>query len=385
MQVLFFFPWMHFLEPVQVGCIRLTPYFRGASPGAFHGVRQAVLDNILAAYGEHNHFYVGIGDHSIATVREALLISWSDDVDGLEVPEEQIDIRRKQTNYIGFSALAKRKFCTSSEYTNADHFTVVAQPFRPESSDGVAIFTRRRDGSCSQYLGLEQGPRIIRPFHIQDKSQLIFDSSLAEALLALAPGDLKDRIDESIAIFLLANTDDPAMNERSEVVLTRIAFDLLLGSKHTVEDFMKRLLTHFEGDLPSPPLWSKGPFTEDVWRDRWYKPEKPNKPGNKVSRPLEAWALDFAGARNDAAHGSKAAYRPPVWTNKYHLLYASWLFPLMVKKLLEGAGSYQMTDQDKLWRRHCERFIGPDLLQHTDESKRDFWWAKIERTIRPSM
>ena len=359
-----FLPWVVLNEPLEIAHITLEPYdLELGLPESFHGVPLAKIEQILSCYGNYVHF----SDSSVEAVKRATLISWADDVDGLPLSRLQITKRLDEASYIACAAISARRFGNNYlAYTNSAAYLVVVQPFEKGRADMITVSSRRRGGGGLHYMSAENGPRFIRPFHVTSLTQICvngevipsnFDVGLAEALLQLSDDHpAKSRIDDSIQFFLQANTDDPTMTTRIELVLLRTAFDQLLDSEHDRKGFIGAISKHFKADLPSDPVWASGPYGEAVWKK--YK----EKERNPAGRPLEAWCHDFTEARNAAAH-AKVGKDAPVWPDEYNLLFGSWLFPLVLKSVLAEAGVYRLTDLDRAYRSRCEEFIGPDLLQ----------------------
>jgi hypothetical protein len=204
---------------------------------------------------------------------------------------------------------------------------------------------------------------------------LEIDEALARALLELPLGDLKSRIDEAIAAFLRANNDSSTMLPHAELVLMRSAFETLLGASHRSNDLRRKFAEHFTGELPNPPVWGNGVYTEACWQERW----------SESTRPLDAWARDLCDARNSAAHGARANGQSSIWQSQNHLLFSAWLFPLMVKKVLVDAGLYQLSDEDLAARKGCEAFLAHDPLGRIHEDSDERWWNRVESEISLSL
>lgn len=370
MATLLFFPWVSTHAPLKLGELSLIPYTRAQAPGELYGVSQETIDAILGNYGDAAF---PPEPNAFAHVRHATLVTWADDTDGLTLSEDQVFDRLGQARYVAFSALAQRRFCSHNNYCNADGYEVVAQGFMAERPGSISITTRRRDGSTQHLISRTSSPRFIRPDHVDSRLTLAVDEALVCALLSLPSGDLKRRIDEAIDVFLLANTDSPAMQERAEMVLMRVAFETLLDATHRTSDLRARFAVHFENELPAPPKWGNGVLTEERWRQRW--------PNDDIARPLDAWVEDFCDARNSAAHGPRGAREPSLWQRHNHLLFGSWLFPLMIKKALADEGLYQLSDEDKAARQGCESFLAHDLLSRPSEDANECWWNRVEGDI----
>jgi hypothetical protein len=372
MSVLFFFPWVASRDVLHLGELSLIPYERGQLPGALHGVSQEIIDTVLRSYGD---VAFTSPPNAFTSIRQATLLTWAADAEGLELPENQIFERLKQARYIAFSALAQRRFCSHGGYCNADGYEVMAQSFAAERPGSISITTRRRDGFTQTYISRTSSPRFLRPEHVDSRLHIGIDEALARALLELPLSDLKCQIDEAIAAFLRANTDASTMLPHAELVLMRSAFETLLGASHRANDLRRKFSEHFTGDLPNPPVWGNGIYTEACWQERW----------PQSTRPLDAWVRDLCDARNSAAHGVRTNGQPPIWQSHNHLLFSSWLFPLMVKKVLVDAGLYQLSDEDAAARKGCEAFLAHDLLSPIDEDSDERWWNRIDSEISYSL
>lgn len=369
MAVLFFLPWVAIDQEVAVGNLRFTPYVRGEEPGELNGIPQTDIDAVLGSYGNQTFFP---NAETSSHVTQATILTWQDDVAGLEVPEEAIGPRLEQARYVTFAAIANRRLCANFGYCNTDGYQVIAQRFQADTPGATALRTRRRDGHGTHYVGAAPLPRFIRPHHVDGHLSFDVDIGLLQALLELTDCDFKSRLDEAIDLYIRANTDSPTMLERSEMVLMKIAFETTLEASHDAPNLRQRFNDHFCNDLPATPIWSAGSIDETVWRRKWSRRE---------NRPLDAWVLDFCAVRNASAHGHQGTHSPPVWRPHNHLLFSSWLFPLVVKKLLAIEGYYALTDEDLAARQGLEMFLGHDLLAYCDAEEHDLWWSRVERDL----
>lgn len=370
MTVLFFLPWVSTDESMDFGVLRLIPYQRGEAPGQLDGVTQETLDTILGSYGDRAF---GRTPNPFCHLQRATLISWEGVTIHQDLTDDEVYALLEKSRYIAFSALAQRRFGTYTGYCNADGYEVVAQRFEAENPRAISVRTRRRDGFTDHLINRSLTPRFIRPEQVDSRLAMDLDAALLAALINLPEGDLKTRIDEAIDVFLRANTDSSAVPERTEVVLLRVAYETLLGSTHHANELQRLFNEHFADELPTPPQWGTGPIDERQWRSRW--------PAN-VARPLDAWIQDLCNARNAAAHGPRGARDASVWHRRNHLLFGSWLFPLMVKKLLQDEDIYHLCDQDIASRQGLEAFFAYDLLSRKNEEPEELWWNYVERQIQ---
>lgn len=366
MAVVFFLPWVSITEELRIADLRLIPYERGRLPGEFLGIPQEAFDGVLGNYGDR-----GLGSLPSRPIQQAAVIIWDEDTPGLEASDEQIQQRLVQCSYLAFSALVSRSLCSPFDYYNADTLQVVAQRFDVASPAHSCMTTRRRDGRTQNMLAGSGGLKFIRPYHIDNRARISLDTPLLEALLNLPEGQLKERIDEAIVSFLRANTDAPSLDERSELILMRVAMDTLLDVSHDKSAFRRGINEHFD-ELPNPPIWHRGSLDESWWRKHWDK---------HVDRPLDAWVHDFCAARNAAAHGPANGEKGSIWPRHNHLIFIAWLLPLIVKKLLVQARLYEFSAEDKVARAGFEVFLAYDLLAATDEDENKVWWQMAESAL----
>lgn len=184
---------------------------------------------------------------------------------------------------------------------------------------------------------------------------------------------LQEMLSSAISVFNRANTDADAFPYVSEITLLRVAFETLLGAGHKTKTIRVELNKHFASELPSLISWTQGKYSESVWRATYTK---------DVQRPLDAWLQDFCAVRNRGAHGTNNGnvHPVPIWSINNHLLFSSWLFPLIVKKVLSDAGYYQLSELDKECRASFEDFFAYDIL--TQDAKGQFYWSVVDDKLR---
>lgn len=370
MSVLYFLPWVTAAEEIAVGNLRLVPYERGVQPQIHEDIFLADIDSILGNYGNRTHSE----KYLPSSVQKATLLAWNNA--SCHPTDEDIQANLQVGQQLTFCALAKRRFNTNLGYCNADGYQVHAQCFQAGHGSSTLVTTRRRDGGTLQGLsGKTVIPFFLRPLHVDPLIHFDIDKNLFDALQRIDDPELKEKLSSSIEMFVLTNTDSPSVPERAELVLLRGAFEKALETGYREKDLVRGFTDHFESDLPLPAIWYEGEFEESVWRNRWSCGDI------KITRPLIAWVRDFCAARNDAAHGSsKSKYSPPLWSTKNHLFFGSWLFPLVIKKILATSSAYQLTEKDALYRQGCEKFLAHNLLAW-DEEKGESEWSKVESKL----
>jgi hypothetical protein len=372
MSALFFMPWIESIDPMaDFGDFRLIAYEREAHPGAALGYDQDVVDTVIGNYGDRK---LTSPEGHPRPVQRATIIQWVADTPATVLTDEDVQRRMTICEWLKFACLSRREFAGRASYCNSDDLTVIGQPFDLSRPGGVAITTRRRDGRGMHYMhAIGDAPLFPRPPHAH-ANRVELDVPLMHALLRLEDDELSSRLTEAIRLFIRANSDSPAVDPASELTSMRSAFDELLSVGHLGDELRKAFLAHFSGELADPPKWFDGSLDQAKWSARW----------PKATRPLDAWVRDFCAARNQAAHGRDPAKSRPdtLWSIHNHLLFASWLFPLVVKKVLADAGVYALSDTDRDARSAVEMFFAHDILAETAPDSGKLWWSEVEDAIR---
>lgn len=354
-----------------MGEVRLVPFEREMQPGSLGCATQSMIDAVLANYGDRSTL---AKEGFARPVQRATLIEWPADDAITELSEDELASRFSIGQWLTFSALAGRSYGSHWGYCNADDMQLVAQRFDPARPGAIALTSRRRDGAARNYMSPHgEAPIFTRPHHAQ-ANRIELDVPLIKGLLAVSDPDLRERLLSSVTVFNRANTDGNGFPPASEITLLRVAFETLLGSGHETKNLQAATNTHFSGELPQPPVWADGQLTEAVWRATHPR---------FVARPLDAWIQDFCAARNRSSHGKSPAAeeRPaPVWSIHNHLLFGSWLFPLMVKKVLADAGHYTLSELDQDRRSGMELFFAHDILSLDSDER--LLWSHVEDQLR---
>jgi hypothetical protein len=271
------FPWLESTEPTKVGSIRLIPYAYRKSPGNQPTMTQVDIDGVLRAYSRKPS----------SRDRNATILEVGRWRMGMQTPPRIISRLFRIRELVAFSALAKRRFFTHTEYCNYHTYTLVVQRFAPGQTGTFAFSTRRRDGQTSFVWGSDEFAFHI-PNHVRADARMRLDTDLLRALAHL-PKSMEHLV-EAIREFNAANTDSSEVPERVEVVMMKSAFEWLLRVDHTADEF-RRALSKLLADVPAVPA-NTGNLTAR-WRQRWAKDV----------RIIDAWARDFCVVVSPAAYG----------------------------------------------------------------------------------
>lgn len=366
----FFFPWLQLQQPIDLGEVHLVPYQRGANCSGEAREEQTITDSILGNYGD---CLTGSPNGLPRAIRAATIAEWQGDGVDAELDDAVIAERLNLGQWVAFSALSRRRFGSHFGYCNADDLYFVAQCFDSDRANALAMRMRRRDGASVHYVSRQtNSPIFLRPPHSL-AANIELDIPLIGALLRINSPDLQERILSAVSVFNRANTDGPGLPQGSEITLMRVAFETLLGTGFRAKAIQDGFSSHFDSEIPNPPVWSAGKYSPSIWRRNYPK---------NVQRPLDAWAQDFCSVRNSSSHGKggSGTYPDPIWSIQNHLLFSSWLFPLMVKKLLSDNGLYQLSSLDSDCRARIEEFFAHDILARDIEGR--LYWSRVEDDMR---
>jgi hypothetical protein len=352
MGALAFFPWLRVpcdFRPIQVAGFELLRYVRDEYKAAHADAVAAVLAP-----------YVETGNKSID---EAMLLRAVDRsiVDDLDTT--QIDAAFELAEMVALAGLSNRQFFSHSGYSNRDNYRLIVQRF-DEPDKGTLQRYRRRDGVSNHYI---IGPvhRVERPGHVSIE-RVELDEPFLRALVACRDAANAADFIESMVTFNLANTDNPAIAQHVELVLSNGALEKVLGlhggkEHHLADAFVKAFIPSDVIALGSCPRAARGKEKSTTLR--------------------EVWVRDLFQLRNELAHGKVATRRSLIWNIREHLLLSSYVFPLVMKAQLANAGFYTLTDSDRLAIDTFEPLACADDLFSAGEDE-DFMWHQIAERVR---
>ena len=318
-----FFPWIRLDHDVDLGAYRLLRYRREQSPAEDRD-QQRLIDSVLEPF-------LGSGIHPIrrativTTPDRALTDDFADDV------REDLFVLG---DLVAFSGLASRYYF-EHRYWNRDHFRLVLQSFA-EPRTGVTLLSRRRDGSTTTFV-TRTAYRVSCPDHAHP-TPVSLDEPLLASLLVAREQDDWGPIGQAIVLFNEANTDRLEMPEGSEMTLVYAAFEQLLG----MAGRPPREVAVAFSELLAPD--------ESCPADEWAVADGNQRAARLLDRAgslRHAWLEDLAISRGSLAHGHRDGAFPACWSPREHLLFSSFVFPLVAKRVLAGLGLYHMADEDE--------------------------------------
>lgn len=355
-----FFPWWAVHDPVTWGPVRLTPYQRGQAPGDGRGVAQADLDSVLQAYATRPG----------KPVRRATLL----EVDAWCLGQDPDPVLRRlfaAQEAVGFAGLAARNlFEGHSGYNCFHNFSLVVQRYQPGKGDMFAFTMRRRDGGARHVWSTDEFG-FQCPLHVDSTSRMPpMDGELVRLLM---DETLPPRWSEAITEYNHANTDSIDVPAHVEMVMMKSAFEQLLNVKPEAK-FFEEALTQVIDTAPVPLKQADGPLAA-----RWIQAFP------RSHRLYQAWAREFCSRRGAAAHGSRKGDHF-VWSEAAHLAFASFLFPLILKKLAAEQGLYTISDEDLERLSRIDEYLAHEPMGFREDDAQEFPtqhpWREIDLDIR---
>lgn len=365
MSMLVFFPWLRLKKPVIAGGFTLVPYERGRIPAGPGSVLQNTLDAVTAPYLSQPE----------QPIQYATLVQVDQEAFTYDLDEDQRGAIFVLSELLAVCGLSCRKYFQIGGlgYWNRDNFRLVVQAFADPQA-GVAMTTRRRDGSTTGYWSKEYY-RVQRPEHVFLNSIVHIDERLLEALLRARDAATWDRFWEPIVSFNLANTDNMDMAGEVEAVLLSGAFERLLECNRGKEDDLAECFT--------PALVPTDDLAPSVG-GRLSSPDITNR-FKKSTTIRDIWIRDFFRLRGNLAHGKVASRYRAVWSLRDHLLLASFAFPLLLKSVLAKEHLYTLSEADQFQidmfeLLACEEHFVPVANRHDPDA---YPWNQVfERAMK---
>ncbi len=357
MNALVFFPWFKVKKEITAGDFRLVPYERGRLPAGAGNDTQVTIDNLLESYVENGKFPI---NH--ATLLRLRNKEITDDL------EEETDTVFVFSELLAISGLSKRRFFSlaACEYCNRDIYRMVVLRFT-DSSHGSTRESRRRDSSTTTHtsrdsLQIHKPDHVVHPINGEPDIPLL--SALLKSQVKCDP-DKWASIFEAVSCFNLANTDSDYVSIQDEAVLLTSAFERLLDCNGNEDSLAERFTTTLT------PREDKHPSVCSSLTTR--KLEGKFRSSTCIRN---VWIRDFFRLRNNLAHGRLSPGYPSIWNINDHLLFASFIFPLLLKYKLSELDFYTFSDEDKLYvdvfeALTCEEHCMP--YDDENEHKEDVW------------
>jgi hypothetical protein len=345
-----FFPWVQIDRPLTVGAVRLLPYVRGRLPGDGARYRQADIDKVLSAYALRRN----------QEVQKATMLEYGNWHLGEDFTHRRAKALFRARELVAFSALANRQLFRRFRYCNFDNYALTVQRYASGHAEAFSFSTRRRDGGTQNLWDTDEFA-FLKPLHVDSETPVTFETPLLRSLLAAVRRDAA--LLNAVVEFNRANTDSQDVPTHTEVVMTKSAFEFLLGIGEKSVEFVRAL-----NRIAPPKIKASGPLA-NKWKARF----------PMAARPLEAWAREFCDLRGGAAHGGKRGGQRFVWPEEAHLAFASILFPLLVKHTLAQQDLMTLDEGDSIHLEYVEEYLmyNPFGVRRRGQASREHPWSRV--------
>jgi hypothetical protein len=364
MSMLAFFPWLELQQEVRTSAFTLVPYVRGESSQSISPAEQQVLDLVLEPYR-----------HSLSTpIQRSAILRWGNAGLTDDIPDAEIHEAFECAELVAFTSLAAREFFNSiGWYANRDQLRLTIQEFG-DPAGPVRVTINRRDGPRSIHL-VRDAALVTRPQHAFSSGRATFDIPLLESLLARRHDANWKRFREAIIWFNAASTESPDEMDETEFILLVSAFERILDLTGGDDDALANAFTNLlvpSDVLPRSALPRTDPITGRAF--------------SRATSLREVWIRDLYRMRGQFAHGHIEHGIQAYWRVEEHLLFASFVFPLVLRLVLRDQDSYALAERDLIQIDAFEQLISLDHFADLTEEeiaqgKRGLEWRTVLNAV----
>lgn len=358
-------PWCRIKCDIDLGEIKLLRYQRQGMPFGADKEKQETCDKVMSNYCISK-------DKPISA---AVIVQLKDKEIFADLTDDERSDVFSLCSLITFSTLSMRQYFSFGDtYWNSSNSNVVIQSFKESPEPYFAINTRRRDGyrmnvfDTSEYM-------TYRP-HYADNGVINVDIPLVDALFKARQSNKEGWLcyEEGIDNFNRANTDNTDIMLHHEIIMIASAFQRICDSSYKEDDLVDKLSPLFNPDI--------GGRINDL---SGYS--LTTKSGNTIhcKSAFEFWIRDLYRVRNGCAHGKRNDAYQPIWSMQEHLLFVSYVYPLIVKYKLSIEGYYMLSEKDVMDINVFETLLDYDNVFESITEKNEnvkYPWNEIRSKFR---
>lgn len=347
-------PWLILKDPVEVGGYRFVPYERATQNVEIDAHFRSILDEILSAYY-----------NLTGTPRnKCVLICAPSRTPSWDIGAGEDDNIRKAVALLSLAGISSNKYYRPHDnYVNSSAFSFFYQRFT-DPLKGVAIQGKRKDLRCLDG-GYQHGEiKFTVPICCKSTDPVVVDGELIEGInRALKNMSLLDnRLLPALSFYNLANTDSDNMLIEAECILMGSAFEQLLDvdNKYRMSCEIGNVFKEYKSATVRDALKTR----PGIKLDTQYEKEQ------KEWQVVRKWIEELYDLRSVFVHGEKYDSRSWGWLPVEHMIMGEFIFPLIVKILLQAERCYELTSWDKQYCCAIDR-----ILSKLEWGKH--WWASI--------
>lgn len=350
------FPWLILEKPFKYNNIELITWSEGRFIDKENKENKVFFEKVLKVHKIHDE--LTISKCTLIKYQEQFLIEDFDETKRYEL--------YTFAEVLAFSGLAERGFF-SYDYTNKTSFTLHIYPYS-EENESITIISRRRDGEKLTGMPLKFFS-ITEPVYSENSRGKV-DIELISSIYRYLYNNSDINFLESIQIFNLANTDSDQFYNFIEITFLVGALERLLQVRNGRADLLvENFLTLVQPKLRVAPSAS----------DRISKSVRANSLLKKNKSLTQLWLEDFYALRGQHAHGRIKSDFKSLWSLDEHTLYASFIFPLVLKVILSKRGYYNLTPKDNWHLNSFEFLLNINPFKDNDPMNHKYSWNEILR------
>jgi hypothetical protein len=312
-------PWLRLKDQVSLGNVDFIPWRMEDGVTETPFVSESTVMKIMSSY-------VDIEGSPIE--RATIALHNATDVTGA-INDQQKDEIVATARCLAFASIADNDyFCQIGQYVNAACFTVI---FQRISNEGIVLTIRRRAGSL---LAAHSMVKFSVPIQCQHIDDVRLNDDVIKAITSVLSNEipLKTALLNAIRCFTLAYTDDNFLHLDQEVILLNTSYEYLFnahGADHLARE-VSNLLDRYGAITAGESM----------------KMTKRLPPKRAEMWLHNAWVRECHVLRSKYVHGNKIDDKNMTWSPYEHVVFASWLFPFLVKLLMKDEGLYQLSRRD---------------------------------------
>ncbi|MEM2125861.1 MAG: HEPN domain-containing protein, partial [Candidatus Methanosuratincola sp.] len=325
-------PWLIIEDEVVIGEVHFVPFKRRSKSSNVPFVSQECARKIMSVYK----------DIDGRVIDRAVLAYHENQGTKGQLPEALFEEIFEASNILAFSALSEKEYFSQlgeNKSINSAYFRTIFQRFQEPCKD-VSYKTRTLDGTITNIDEMKR-LKISKPLQCivkpVDMDRFKFNDDLIQALYNAKFGnDRCKRLKGAISQFLSATKCDDWIAREQEYLDLIISYERLFDGVNSATDFadkISQILDEYGSVklLDSKRLSMKSVTKKNQSRFLHYEFLK------------ESYKL-----RNIYAHGKSIGNMSLIWTEREHYIFGCWMFPLVVKKILQDEGYYVLSDYDEI-------------------------------------
>ncbi len=325
-------PWLIIEDEVVIGEVHFVPWKRRAQSSNVPFMSQECARSIMSIYK----------DIDGRMIDRAVLAYHAKQGSKGEMPDKLLKEISEASDILAFSALSEREYfrqVAQNKSINSAYFRTIFQRFQKPCQD-ISYQTKLLDGTLTNILERKR-LKISKPVQCMvrpiDVDRFKLNKELIYALYAARSGSNRcQMLIGAIRQFLSATRcDDWATHEREYTDLI-ISYESLFDKVDGAKDIAAKV-SEIMGKYGSIRLRDSKRLT-----------------CKSISKKEQSKHLHYECLRegyvirDKYAHGESIENMPLIWTESEHYIFCCWLFPLVVKAVLNDEKCYNLSDYDEM-------------------------------------